>query len=332
MHLDTLFDTGSAPGALVIPQQVRGGFVLREGYSPFVPPFGEVWEEFDVVQLEPGGGLHRLEHVQGRDVFVLREECPCKVFARGRLGRGRFGLWVRLGGPEASFAGQVVEDGFAASAIHGEEIRFAAQAGSRHLVIVVDHDRLQRLALQSGVGEGVMRMIRDGCAGRLLRVRRQATQPLERLLDEQVDGRPGMEIEAFDRVVYGAALALIEPGQPPSAGPSSTEALFRRALDLADADHGMPKISDLSKALHVSPRTLHKAFQLAAGIGPAGFFQKRQLHRARMRLLGADVPQSKIRAIAKELGITELGRFAVRYREMFGESPSATLRRVSGRA
>lgn len=51
-----------------------------------------------------------------------------------------------------------------------------------------------------------------------------------------------------------------------------------------------------------------------------------------MRLLGADVPQSKIRAIAKELGITELGRFAVRYREMFGESPSATLRRVSGRA
>lgn len=331
MHLDTLFGTGAGSGTLVSPRQLRGGLVWREGVSPFAQPFGGVWEELEILQLEPGGGRSRVEHVQGGEVFISREECPCKIFASGRVGRGRFGICVPLGAPGSAFAGQVLEEGFAASAIHGEDIRFAAQAGSRHLVVVVDHARLVHLALQSGPGAGVARLIRDGRPGGLLRVRGQAVKPLERLLDAVAEGQPGMEVEALERLVYGAVLALIEPDQQPS-GSSSTVILFRRALEHADMDPGMPKISGLAKALHVSPRTLHKAFQMVAGIGPAGFFLKRQLHRARMSLLEADVPQAKISVIAKSLGITELGRFAVRYRAMFGESPSATLRRVRRRA
>lgn len=327
MHLDTLFGTGAGSGTLVVPRQIRGGLVWREGVLPFAHPIGGAWEELEVLQLEPWRGRSRVEHVQGGEVSVLREECPCRIFASGGVGRGRFGISVPLGGPGAAFAGQILEEGCAASALHGEDIRFAAQAGYRHLVVVVDHARLEHLALQSGTGAGVAHLIRDGRAGGVLRVRKQALKPLERLLDAVAEDRPGMEVEAFERLVYGAVLALIEPGQPPP-GVSSTVTLFRRALELADADPGVPRISGLSKALHVSPRTLHKAFQMVTGIGPAGFFLKRQLHRARMRLLEADVSQVKISSIAKSLGITELGRFAVRYRTMFGESPSATLRRA----
>jgi transcriptional regulator GlxA family with amidase domain len=51
------------------------------------------------------------------------------------------------------------------------------------------------------------------------------------------------------------------------------------------------------------------------------------LNRARTALLGANRNEGCVTEIATELGFTELGRFSVRYRQMFGESPSETLRR-----
>jgi AraC-like DNA-binding protein len=51
------------------------------------------------------------------------------------------------------------------------------------------------------------------------------------------------------------------------------------------------------------------------------------LNRARQALLASDSEEDKVTAIAAKLGFTELGRFAVRYRELFGESPSETLHR-----
>jgi transcriptional regulator GlxA family with amidase domain len=51
------------------------------------------------------------------------------------------------------------------------------------------------------------------------------------------------------------------------------------------------------------------------------------LNRARQALLASDSEEDKVTVIAAKLGFTELGRFAVRYRELFGERPSETLRR-----
>jgi AraC-like DNA-binding protein len=44
-------------------------------------------------------------------------------------------------------------------------------------------------------------------------------------------------------------------------------------------------------------------------------------------LLRGDPRGCKVTNIASDLGFTELGRFAVRYRQMFGETPSQTLQR-----
>ena len=44
-------------------------------------------------------------------------------------------------------------------------------------------------------------------------------------------------------------------------------------------------------------------------------------------MLQAHPAEDKVTAIAAALGFTEIGRFSVRYRELFGESPSQTLQR-----
>jgi AraC-like DNA-binding protein len=58
---------------------------------------------------------------------------------------------------------------------------------------------------------------------------------------------------------------------------------------------------------------------------PSGFVQSRRYHAARRDLLAADGKTATVQAIAQCNGFYQMGRFALRYRERFGESPSETL-------
>jgi AraC-like DNA-binding protein len=53
------------------------------------------------------------------------------------------------------------------------------------------------------------------------------------------------------------------------------------------------------------------------------------MHLARRALAVADARAKTVTEIANDYGFGELGRFAVEYRKLFGESPSMTLRRPS---
>ena len=62
-------------------------------------------------------------------------------------------------------------------------------------------------------------------------------------------------------------------------------------------------------------------------MGPIHYLLLRRMHLARRALLGADAQATTVTTIATDLGFWELGRFSVDYRMLFGESPSASLRR-----
>ena len=79
--------------------------------------------------------------------------------------------------------------------------------------------------------------------------------------------------------------------------------------------------------MRVSHSTLEAAFKSVTRLTPQVFLRLRRLNRARAALLSADPLRERVTDVATQMGFTELGRFAVRYRELFGESPSETLRR-----
>ena len=57
------------------------------------------------------------------------------------------------------------------------------------------------------------------------------------------------------------------------------------------------------------------------------YFQYRLLSRLRDELVQADPAVESVTRIASSLGVTQLGRIAGRYRRLFDELPSDTLRR-----
>ncbi|MGI6853305.1 helix-turn-helix domain-containing protein [Mesorhizobium sp. 1B3] len=81
----------------------------------------------------------------------------------------------------------------------------------------------------------------------------------------------------------------------------------------------------IAASAHTSVRTLYRAFADILDDTPQIYVRRLRLHRIREGLAG-DVEQAcTITVIANQWGISELGRLAGWYRELFGERPSETL-------
>ncbi|MGE4048392.1 MAG: helix-turn-helix domain-containing protein [Acetobacteraceae bacterium] len=99
---------------------------------------------------------------------------------------------------------------------------------------------------------------------------------------------------------------------------------FRDAIqESSDIPLYMP---ELCRMMGISDRTLRAVCHKYLGIGPKKYLHLRRMHLARRALLAAAPTRTIVTDVATQFGFWELGRFAVEYRALFGESPSSTLR------
>ncbi|MCZ4280897.1 AraC family transcriptional regulator [Kiloniella laminariae] len=82
-------------------------------------------------------------------------------------------------------------------------------------------------------------------------------------------------------------------------------------------------VADISAAAGVSGRCLQLAFQHNFGCSPLQYLRRLRLNLAHCELMKTEKGTS-VSEIAYGLGFTHLGRFAIAYRETFGQSPSVT--------
>jgi AraC-like DNA-binding protein len=85
-------------------------------------------------------------------------------------------------------------------------------------------------------------------------------------------------------------------------------------------------LTEVCAAIGVAERTLRIACEEHIGMGPIRYLTLRRMHLVRRALLRAD-SSTTVTRIATDHGFWELGRFSVAYRELFGETPSVTLKR-----
>ena len=108
----------------------------------------------------------------------------------------------------------------------------------------------------------------------------------------------------------------------------STGSVAKRAQEYIEEHYRSAiRLEDLCRSTGVSMRTVQRCFSEHFQVTPFGYVKARRLNAARQALVAGDVPRDSVTRIALENGFSHLGRFAVDYREHFGESPRETLAR-----
>jgi AraC family ethanolamine operon transcriptional activator len=141
---------------------------------------------------------------------------------------------------------------------------------------------------------------------------------------------------AQEEIVATVSQAIAASSRPPSrklGRPSFARArIIGKILALTETSPGAPLLTDdLCRRTGVSERTLRNVFHEYFAVGPVRFLKVRQLRNIRQALLAADPARETVTRIAMRFGISDLSLFAYNYKSLFGESPSYTLRTVSGR-
>jgi AraC-like DNA-binding protein len=135
--------------------------------------------------------------------------------------------------------------------------------------------------------------------------------------------RRSQEETLLDAAVH-AARSAIDPGEGTAL---SHRRAVQRALAVLEASVDEPVyLAQLCDAADVSERTLRTAFQRVHGVSPIRYLHLHRMTQARRALLTADAASDRVCDIATRFGFANLGRFAVEFRELFGESPSKLLR------
>ncbi|MCK1598205.1 AraC family transcriptional regulator [Bradyrhizobium sp. 164] len=175
---------------------------------------------------------------------------------------------------------------------------------------VIDLDAPSGRALRASLAELITLAERFGPAGRLSAVAMADWR--EVLLDHLLNGQRHGLSDAI-RTFSGQAERL------PRA--------LRVARDHLADNAGEPlDLAQLACASGIGIRALQLGFRRHFGLSISQMLLDMRLASLHVRLAHA-APDASITEIAFDLGFTHLGRMAGAYREKFGESPSATLRR-----
>ena len=110
-----------------------------------------------------------------------------------------------------------------------------------------------------------------------------------------------------------------------SISPSKRRLAFRRAIEYAESLNPPITVPEFAGAVGVSQRVLELAFKETLGNPPLQYLHRRRLNFVHSGLLNAEPGSSTVTEVATSWGFSELGRFAVDYNRLFGESPSTTL-------
>jgi AraC-like DNA-binding protein len=105
--------------------------------------------------------------------------------------------------------------------------------------------------------------------------------------------------------------------------------IIKRLREVAEEGPDEPLyLTKVCKVVGVPLRTLNLCCNEYLGISPKRYLTLRRLHLVRKALLEASAGAATVTETAMRYGFWEFGRFAVAYKALFGESPSATLRRL----
>ena len=283
--------------------------------------------------MERGEFGYHMRYLKIPGITLYREVFDLRCVLQGLSPVGTFAFAVPLGGaaPSAYWGSPLDASGMPAMLPGGLDV--VLEHGHKQLVILIDLS-----LMHSHVPADVVEGLELAAIGHRLPASQEDVRYLGNCFSGLIDSAnqtpamlhyPSALRSIAEDVLRHLVSAVNLSLQPPSRSPYSTRKKgLDRALEyLRHADFANQSIPEISKAAGVSQRTLEYAFRDVFGLTPLGFLRLRRMHAARRDLLCEGPEHVTVMAIAYRHGFYHPARFANNYRQLFGEQPSATLKR-----
>lgn len=208
----------------------------------------------------------------------------------------------------------------------------------------LDHARMQLVGFDldyldsvDGSTEDVRRLRYDTLAPEQARQWTQTHDYVLRTVADPVASASPLMMGAAARMLAASTLAAFHPAAQLSTDAAAgtgdridaTPATLRRAVAYLEANPDLDLgVAEVAASCHVSVRALQLAFRRHLDTTPMAYLRRVRLARVHDELLAAD-PDGDVTVteVAARWGLLGSGRFTARYRDEYGEVPSATLRR-----
>lgn len=295
----------------------------------------DTWNQ-EYCQLSSGQFDGSVYSLRGNGIRLFVERMNRAVYQRGDVGSRKLALGIPL-----NLSGQAVLCG-ESSCLDGLHV-FSGSSGFEYLspenLLFIGLEISLPAAAASTDERLLVRelqaKLQDG--RRVIPLSRDRARNLRSLLCTMFDGlkvnpatlNDAKSVGALKRAAAGAVLEMLPCGE---AGPHAREEVttgWRVASEarrlVEDAPDCPMSVVELALRLGVSRRTVQYACQGTLGIKPTSYLRALRLNGARRELRAA----TSVTEAATRWGFWHFGNFARDYREMFGELPSQTLRRMN---
>ncbi|TXS52301.1 helix-turn-helix transcriptional regulator [Streptomyces sp. t39] len=204
---------------------------------------------------------------------------------------------------------------------------------ARYTITMFDPALLGQVAANGGRHEGPVAL--TGLHAKDPAANRRLGSTVAFLRDHVIDAPDpgGLVVATAARHLAAVALSAFpnslddDTPHPADSRDAGTRTL-RRAIDFIEENaHRDIGLADIAAAAFVTPRAVQYAFSRHARSTPLAHLRRVRLARAHRDLAAADRRTTGVMDVAARWGFAHPGRFAAAYREVYGTTPSATLRK-----
>ncbi|HNP35360.1 MAG TPA: helix-turn-helix domain-containing protein [Woeseiaceae bacterium] len=286
--------------------------------------------DLELMQLKPGKLEATLRQVTLADFSIDQSIVNQPVRVRGRLDSQRYCIGLIPQHSRATWSGIPVNKSRLLFFRRGAELNghVSANYNSTSLVVPphwiesIEQNVQQSGAFEFGCDFAPVRPdpLRHADLWRAARAIFMPAPPASNVIDRE------RWLLADIRNCLGAALITLDTAPQKSCYQALAHFSFARRAEayMRERISEPVSIDELCVALHVSRRYLEYAFSGAFGTSPSRYLRLLRLNEVRRRLQTPGAATT-VTGEASNFGFSHLSQFAVQYKQLFGQSPSATL-------
>ena len=287
------------------------------------------------LQVSPGAMQSRLTEATSGSVHVFRKWMSERVIQQGCLPAGKicFAVLKRCTTGTPRMQGQELLNDRLFILRSGEEFTIQRPKGMELLAVTFEAEDFLRL-LDERSWSAQARDLLSGPAfqappASLRRLRRDLLAILEWPSSAPPSNATSTYDPAATQVVFEALGELFgdATGMDQTLGRASAAFVVAECHRIvAGSGESPPSIDALGERLHISRRTIQNSFRQVADTTPVHYLRSLRLNVVRSRLISAQQEELSVSQAAADQGFIHLGHFTERYKTLFGELPSQTLR------